>query len=191
MTVIALLGGTFDPVHNGHLHLARQILRKGAADRVAFLPNNRHNFKGDKVILPYSVRFELIAAVLEEGMELWDDDREGSGYTSDLLRRLYKLHPETRLPFVIGSDNLESVSRWHDFPWLRDNAEFLVIPRPGYPAATVSIPGVRASVLAAEPSGVSSTGVRERLRRGLPITGLVPAAIEDKVAMLYRRAWGI
>lgn len=182
----ALLGGSFDPVHNGHLHVARQILRAGIVRSVVFLPNARHNFKRGQVALDFSNRFELVEAALEEGMEVWDDDSRGSGYTSDLMRRLHQKYPGRTFFWVIGSDNLAHLGQWHDFSWLRMNVRFLVIPRPGYPLEERILKRIRRKTLRIEPSPISSTLVRKRIAGGEPITGLVPARIERRVIELYR-----
>ena len=181
----ALLGGSFDPVHNGHLHIAREILRSGSAESVVFLPNARHNFKRDSVLLDYERRRELVAAVLEPGMEVWDDDAQGSGYTSDLLKRLYQKHPDRCFLWVIGSDNLAGLPRWHDFNWLKGQVRFLIIPRPGYPAAEAVLKRIRRKTLKITPSEVSSTLVRARIKTGESIADLVPQRIEERVKQLY------
>ncbi len=182
----ALLGGSFDPVHIGHLHLAREILRKGAAEVVVFLPNARHNFKQDSILLNYAQRFDLVASVLEPGMEVWNDDDSGSGYTSDLLRRLYQKHPDRDFLWVIGSDNLSALPLWHDFAWLRANVRFLIIPRPGYPADRTVLRKIRRKTLRTVPSEVSSTQIRARIKAGKSISGLVPERIEETIIQLYR-----
>ncbi|HPH60718.1 MAG TPA: nicotinate (nicotinamide) nucleotide adenylyltransferase [Candidatus Syntrophosphaera sp.] len=181
----ALLGGSFDPVHNGHLHIAREILRSGSAESVVFLPNARHNFKRDSVLLDYERRRELVAAVLEPGMEVWDDDAQGSGYTSDLLKRLYQKHPDRCFLWVIGSDNLAGLPRWHDFNWLKGQVRFLIIPRPGYPAAEAVLKRIRRKTLKITPSEVSSTLVRARIKTGESIADLVPQRIAERVKQLY------
>lgn len=181
----ALLGGSFDPVHNGHLHIAREILRSGSAESVVFLPNARHNFKRDSVLLDYERRRELVAAVLEPGMEVWDDDAQGSGYTSDLLKRLYQKHPDRCFLWVIGSDNLAGLPRWYDFNWLKGQVRFLIIPRPGYPAAEAVLKRIRRKTLKITPSEVSSTLVRARIKTGESIADLVPQRIAERVKQLY------
>ncbi|MGC9362857.1 MAG: nicotinate (nicotinamide) nucleotide adenylyltransferase, partial [Candidatus Syntrophosphaera sp.] len=182
----ALLGGSFDPIHNGHLHVARQILRAGIVRSVVFLPNARHNFKGGRVLQDYDVRHELVESALEPGMEVWDDDSTGSGYTSDLMRRLYQKYPNRTFFWVIGSDNLAHLRQWHDFPWLRRNVRFLVIPRPGHPLEEKILKRIHRKTLRIEPSPISSTLVRKRISKGEPITGLVPEKIEQRVIELYR-----
>ena len=181
----ALLGGSFDPIHNGHLHIAREILRSGLVSGVIFLPNARHNFKQGSVLLDFHARFELVASVLEPGMEVWDDDAQGSGFTSELLQKLYLKHPERSFFWVIGSDNLAGLPRWHDFNWLKGQVRFLIIPRPGYPAAEAVLKRIRRKTLKITPSEVSSTLVRARIKTGESIADLVPQRIEERVKQLY------
>lgn len=182
----ALLGGSFDPVHNGHLHVARQILRSGVVRSVVFLPNARHNFKRGRVLQEFDVRYELVESALEQGMEVWDDDSTGSGYTSDLMRHLYQKYPTRTFYWVIGSDNLAHLGQWHDFPWLSRNVRFLVIPRPGHPLEERILKRIHRKTLRIEPSPISSTLVRKRIAEGEPVTGLVPEKIERRVIDLYR-----
>jgi nicotinate-nucleotide adenylyltransferase len=182
----ALLGGSFDPVHNGHLHIAREILDSGAADAVAFLPNARHNFKKDSILLDYAHRYDLVQKVLEPGMEIWDDDAEDSGFTSDLIKRLLAKYPGRAFLWVIGSDNLASLRNWHDFTWLRKNVRFLIIPRPGYPCDPAALKLIRRKVLKTVPIDISSTMVRERIAEGRDLTGLVPDSIAGLITKLYK-----
>ncbi|MBW6514825.1 MAG: nicotinate (nicotinamide) nucleotide adenylyltransferase [Candidatus Syntrophosphaera sp.] len=186
MNCYALLGGSFDPIHNGHLHIARQILELGAASNVVFLPNARHNFKQDKVLLDFANRFRLVQSVLEPGMEAWPDDSEGSGYTADLMKRLYAKHPDKDFLWVIGSDNIGGLESWHDFAWLRDNLSFLIIPRHRYPLRESVLKMIRHQVLEIEPTYESSSQVRNRVWTGKSIHGLVPEAIEEEVVSLYK-----
>lgn len=186
MNCHALLGGSFDPIHNGHLHIARQILSSGFASTVVFLPNARHNFKQGSVVLDFANRFALVEAVLEPGMEVWPDDSAGSGYTSDLMQRLYQQHAEKNFLWVIGSDNLSTLAWWHDFNWLRENVTFLIIPRPDFPLRAEVLDLIKHEILQIEVSYVSSTRVRRRIKAGRSLYGLVPEAIEERVVSLYR-----
>ncbi|NLW18738.1 MAG: nicotinate (nicotinamide) nucleotide adenylyltransferase [Candidatus Cloacimonetes bacterium] len=185
MNHLALLGGSFDPIHSGHLHIAREILRLKAADAVIFLPNATHNFKRDTVLLDYDQRRELLAKVLEPGMEVWDDDAEGSGYTADLIRKLVQKHPQSSFSWVIGSDNLAELHRWHDFSWLKSNVRFIIIPRPGHPADPNVLKRIRRKTLKTVPSEISSSQIRQNILEGRSIKGLVPAAIEQRIQELY------
>jgi len=186
MSNLALLGGSFDPVHNGHLHIARGILHSGLVESVIFLPNAIHNFKKDRIVLDFNSRYELVKEVMEPGMQVWDDDAKGTGYTSDLLQHLYKKYPEHQFFWVIGSDNLASLSRWHNYPWLKENVQFLIIPRPGYPIIPEVINEIKHQVLNLTPIDISSTQIRNNIAAGLSIKGLVPDSILDKVLQLYK-----
>lgn len=183
----ALLGGSFDPVHNGHLHLAREIMALGLAAQVAFLPVNRHNFKHQTCVLDYPTRYRLIALTLEEGMLLWDDDAEGSGYTSDLMRRIYARYPGKRFAFVIGADNLSTLPDWHEADWLRENVDFLVLPRPGYPMDQHINSGFRLHLADIATTPESSTLIRERIARGEDARDMLPESIAGLVHHLYKR----
>jgi nicotinate-nucleotide adenylyltransferase len=182
----ALLGGSFDPIHNGHLHVAREILKFGVVRAVVFLPNARHKFKHSRVLQDFDTRYGLVESALEPGMEVWDDDSTGSGFTSDLMQRLYQKHPARTFYWVIGSDNLANLTQWHNFTWLCRNVRFLVIPRPGYPLDEKILKKIRRKTLRIVPSSISSTLVRKRIAEGKPISGLVPGKIEERVLALYR-----
>ncbi len=187
----ALLGGSFDPFHNGHLHIAEQILGHTAIDKLIFLPCGRHNFKRLSVRLDFETRFQLIrkAIVNMPRMEAWDEDSEtkGSGYTSDLMRRIYINHPDKRFCFIIGSDNVNALPQWHDFEWLRHNVELLVVPRPGYHIDEAILDRVKATMVSIPLSDISSAMIRSRLDSEQPISGLVPAGIELDIIKLYAK----
>ncbi len=182
----ALLGGSFDPIHSGHLHLAREILKSGLVDSVVFLPNARHNFKRDQVLLDFPQRYELVKDALEPGMEVWDDDASGSGYTSELLARLFNKYPDRKFYWVLGSDNLAKLRQWHDFQWLRVYVHFLIVPRPGYSAHDHLLVRLKRRTLKMEPCPISSTLVREKIKAGESISGLVPPHLEQRIIALYR-----
>lgn len=185
MNSLALLGGSFDPIHSGHLHVAREILASSLVPGVVFLPNAQHNFKRNRVVLDFPARFALVRDALEPGMEAWDDDALGSGYTADLLERLYHKHPELSFFWVIGSDNLPGLPRWHDFRWLKENARFLIVRRPGYPLHPAILDQIEHCVLDCEPSSVSSTLVRQRIAEGKSLRGLVPPRLQCRIIRLY------
>lgn len=182
----ALLGGSFDPVHNGHLHLAREILARGLAAQVAFLPVNRHNFKHQTCVLDYPSRYRLIALALEEGMQLWDDDADGSGYTSDLMRRLYGRLPGKSFIFVIGADNLAALPDWHEAEWLKHNLDFLVLPRPGFPIDQNIQNGFRLHFVDIATTPESSTMIRDLIARGENARDLLPEPIAGLVHHIYK-----
>lgn len=183
----ALIGGSFDPIHNGHLFVAAELLKDPLINRLAFVPVGRHNFKHALTVLSFSQRSSLIARAIEPGMELWDDDEAGSGYTSDLIQRLRKSHPGMRFAFVIGSDNLPQLPQWHDYEWLRQELSFIVIPRPGY-ELSLPEPAPQVMIRDIHPPEVSSSQIRSRIKAGLPIDGLVPVHLKTDIIKLYKEA---
>lgn len=188
MTSYALLGGSFDPIHNGHLQIARQVLKAGFISRFIFLPNARHNFKQGSVVLDFEQRMDLVKATLEPGMEAWPDDATGTGYTSDLLRNIYQKYPRDDFYFVIGADNLAELHHWHDFPWLRKNVRFLIIPRPEYPLDNKILNRIRRKTIKVELCNISSSQIRALIAEGKSISGLVPRAVEERIVHLYSSA---
>lgn len=185
----AILGGSFDPIHNGHLGLACQILELSPTKKVVFMPNCKHRFKPSEVRLSFAERCKNIRLALEPypGFELWLEDSTGSGYTADLMQRLYTLHPDKKFCFVIGSDNLDNLQQWYNYEWLRSNLFFLIIPRPGAELLSPTLSQIRHFVLKTEPIDVSSTQIRRLIRAGKSITGLVPEPMESILTECYKR----
>jgi len=186
--VTAILGGSFDPIHNGHLHIARQILYWSRVAQVLFVPNGNHHFKKGLVRLSFSDRYNLVKSAIEgeERFAISTADRNGTGYTADLMRALYRDNPDTSYVFVIGSDNLPALPTWYNYPWLVKNAYFLVLPRPGFQIDMEVMHQIKASILPIELSPISSSDVRSRIDQGESITGLVPAELEPSIIRLYQ-----
>jgi len=185
--VTAILGGSFDPVHLGHLHIAKQIITLSRVAKVLFVPNGKHNFKKDTVLLTFSERLSLIKAAIagEPRFDVSTADRSGSGYTSELMQKLMSENPETRYVFIIGSDNLGSLHNWHNFTWLQQHVHFLVLPRPGYQLDQLVVSTIKASLLHIELSTVSSSEIRAKIAAGTSIHGLVPESLEHRIVKLY------
>ena len=186
----AVLGGSFDPIHNGHLHIARQILYWSRVAQVLFVPNGNHHFKKGLVRLSFSDRYTLVKSAIasEERFAISAADRNGTGYTADLMKALYRDNPDTSFVFVIGSDNLPTLSSWYNFPWLAKNVYFLVLPRPGFQIDLEIMQQIKASILPIELSPISSSDVRARIDQGESIAGLVPAELENSIIRLYGAA---
>lgn len=134
---IAVFGGTFDPVHNGHLNLARFILKSGRADRILFLPAFLPPHKDRRPITDYSVRRAMLADAVagQPGFEISDleAERAGKSYTIDTLDILSKRLPDDSLYWIIGSDSLNQLHLWRDARRLVEQYRFLSYPRPDDP----------------------------------------------------------
>lgn len=206
---IGLLGGTFDPIHTGHLdvaHAARQAL---ALDEVRLLPARipPHRSEGPRASGYH--RFAMVAlAVLDQpGLVASDFELRASApsFTAATLSRLAELgHDPLQLFFITGGDAIAEIATWRDYPWLLDRAHFIAVTRPGYPTVTLRerLPALAARMIDVTPAqttavvtparpsiflldavttDVSSTAIRQRLVDGLPLTGLVPERVERHI----------
>lgn len=194
-----LFGGTFDPIHAGHVSIATSVLAHPGVARVIFLPSATPPHKTAHQSVPrapFAHRLEMtrIAAADQPRFEVSDREnrRAGPSYTIDLVREIREeIGPERRLFFLIGADWVPGLSTWVEIEDLFACCEFLVAPRPGFERdqlekAATGLPGHLAARLArgwlAAPSvDVSSTEVRERLSRGRGLDALLPPGVEDHI----------
>ncbi|WP_043583748.1 nicotinate-nucleotide adenylyltransferase [Geminisphaera colitermitum] len=171
---IGLLGGSFDPVHNGHLTAAREVLKKFPLDLILLIPAAQAPLKDAPVRASAADRLALLHAATDgiPGLAICDYElqRGGTSYTIDTLRHLHALHPPpgNRLYWIIGADQLPQLPRWRDPAGLACLADFICIHRPGHPLPPPPpIPGLRLHTLMnTTPVDISSTELRARLARG-------------------------
>jgi nicotinate-nucleotide adenylyltransferase len=179
---IALLGGSFNPPHVGHLMNAYYVLATREVDRVWLMPVFRHPFA--KKLAPFEDRLrmcELAAARFAGGIEVTGVEAEvpGEGRTLDTLKRLIAKHPEHRFLLIIGTDILPERSKWKDFDRIEKLVEVVVVRRAGFESPLAGGPVL---------PEVSSTEIRERLGRGADASSLVPREVLDYIRSrgLYR-----
>jgi nicotinate-nucleotide adenylyltransferase len=185
---IGVFGGSFDPVHLGHLILAEQCREQGRLDQVWFLPAARPPHKLEQELTPFAQRVEMlhlaIAGQPAFRVEELEKDRPGPGYTAVTLEDLHRLHPEHRWFLVVGGDALRDLPGWYQPERIVALADLLVMPRPG--AAMPPIEelraklgaSVRVQIVDVPLIGISSTNVRQRIREGRSVRYLVPRAVE-------------
>jgi nicotinate-nucleotide adenylyltransferase len=198
---LGILGGTFDPIHVGHLDAARAARESLALDEVLFVPSHDPPHRpADPHATPFH-RFALVALAISDCAAYRASDiellREGNSYTSDTLRDLHRRGWRgSQLFFIIGADAFAEIATWHEFPAVLDAANFVVIARPGTSVETAIArnPALRPRVRAvapqlemdgktaiylvhAETRDVSSTTIRARLAEGRPIDDLVPPPV--------------
>jgi nicotinate-nucleotide adenylyltransferase len=188
---VAILGGSFDPLHMGHLHIAKQVLDMEAAKEVWFIPSGNHRFKQAIILLDFDARISLIqrAIATEPRFKCLDLDRAGmgDGSTYDIMVRLQKQYPQHSFSFLIGMDNLAQLPQWYNFNWLKDHVRFLVSVRPGYsPDQSVISQLKDFAYLNCKPLDVSSTNIRAKISSGLGIQGLVPHQLLIEITKLYK-----
>jgi nicotinate-nucleotide adenylyltransferase len=199
---IGVFGGTFDPVHLGHLILAEQCRDQGRLDRVLFIPAARPPHKQEQPLTAFAQRVEMLALAIAGQpafrVDELEKDREGPSYTVDTLAELHRRHPGAELFLLVGSDTLHDLPHWYEPAQIAEQAGLLVMPRPGCPApAPESLraalrlpPGVdlRQQEVQAPQIDIASRDMRRRVAEGWSIRYLVPRAVEAYIAdkHLYR-----
>ena len=175
---LALYGGTFDPVHLGHLILARDALEQLALDRVIFIPAALSPHKPASMPAPDALRRDMLAAALadEPGFELDDSELHAAGpsFSIDTVERIHAQHPGARLHYLIGADNLRELHTWRRIDDLRGLVEFVVFGRG-------EIPPANADAFRTLPRriDISATEIRQRVARGESIRYLVPEPVRS------------
>lgn len=179
---IGILGGTFNPVHCGHLVLARGVLEALKLHRVLWVPARVPPMKSVEDLAPAEDRCRMvelaIAGILEFELCRLELDRDGPSYTVDTLRRLRRERPGVLWHFLIGSDLLPELPTWRQSQEALTLATFVVVSRPSVPIASLP-PGVQR--LDVPTMDVSSSEIRQRVKAGRPIRDLVPEPVAQYI----------
>jgi nicotinate-nucleotide adenylyltransferase len=179
---IGIFGGSFDPVHLGHLLVAEAAREELSLTRLFFIPAAQSPFKpGQQPIAgPERLRLLRLGLAGQDWCEVDDQEirRGGVSFTIDTIREYRKRHPQARLWYLIGADHVPQLSKWRQSGELAELVEFAVVARPGQAAPAVPTP-FRGQILSGFPLGVSSSQIRARLRAGLPVDHLVPPAVAE------------
>lgn len=189
---LAVFGGTFNPVHAGHLQVVDNILRAALADRVLFMPARIPPHKADAALAPGSDRLEMVRLAIGERAACeaspLEIGREGPSYTADTLRTLASERPGDTLHFVLGSDNFAEVGKWARFEELAGLCEFLVVERPGFPLRLPppSVPpALRARLRHRMVTGptvpIASSDLRRMLAAGQDVSRWLPSPVLDYI----------
>jgi nicotinate-nucleotide adenylyltransferase len=179
---IGVLGGTFDPIHIGHLAAASEVHSALSLDRVLVVPVAEQPFKRGREAASGADRLAMarLAVAGDPRLEISDIDvaRGAPTYTIDTMEDLAAAHPGSTWFFVTGADALARLDEWRESERLREIATFVGVTRPGYevPSGLRDVPLVEVPAL-----GVSSTDVRRRVGLGLPIRYLVPDMVADYI----------
>ncbi|WP_144018667.1 nicotinate-nucleotide adenylyltransferase [Demequina sp. NBRC 110051] len=189
---IGVLGGTFDPIHHGHLAAASEVAAALDLDQVLLVPVHSQPFKLDSLAAAPEHRLAMCRLAVEgdERLAVSDVDvvRGGVTYTLDTLTDLHEQEPGAEWFFITGSDALARLHEWKDAERLTSLARFIGVTRPGHSLPDVDMPHTLVEVPA---MAVSSTDVRRRVRTGAPIRYLVPRAVADYIAKHDLYAGGI
>lgn len=188
---IGIMGGTFDPIHNGHLVAASEVAWVYDLDEVVFVPTGRPVFKLDKRVTNAEDRYLMTVIATASNPKFTvsrvDIDRPGVTYTIDTLRDLRAQHPEAELFFITGADAVAEIMQWKDADRMFDLAHFVAVTRPGY-AASAPLQAGRVDMLEIPALAISSTDVRRRATHGEPVWYLVPDGVVQYIGKhgLYR-----
>ena len=193
---LGVMGGTFDPIHYGHLLTAEEAAVQFGLDEVLFVPTGRPWMKGERAVSPAEDRYLMTVVATASNprfrVSRVDIDRTGPTYTVDTLRLLADANRDSELFFVTGADAMLEIFHWKDPDEVLGLAHFIAATRPGYDLARfehdASTRHPNVSVMNVPALAISSTDIRERVASGRPIRYLVPEGVKSYIekAGLYR-----
>lgn len=187
------MGGTFDPIHHGHLVAASEVAAKFDLDEVVFVPTGRPWQKSDRDVSPAEHRYLMTVVATASNPQFTvsrvDVDRPGATYTIDTLRDLSQVYGrETELFFITGADALAQILSWKDVDELFSLAHFVGVSRPGHDLTREGLPEHRLSLMHIPALAISSTDCRDRVANEMPVWYLVPDGVVQYINKhnLYR-----
>lgn len=210
---IGLLGGTFNPLHNGHLHIAEEVLGYCGLDQLWFIPACQPPHKDLAGEVSFTHRLAMVEAALGEREHMWacaiEGQRGGSSYTVETLRQLRRKHPEHEYFFIMGLDSFQEVGSWREYESIFALAHVVVTARPGFEGSLNELlpvaikdrfcydsdaekllcdSGFSVIAVAHTSRDISSTQVREKILAKQSFKGMVPPAVFDYIErfQLYR-----
>jgi len=201
---IGVFGGTFDPVHYGHLIMAEQCREQGRLDQVWFVPAPRPPHKAELPLTKFEQRVEMLALAIAGNpafrIDEIEKERSGPSFTVDTLAELHKRHPGNEFVLLIGSDTLKDLPLWHDPAGVLRRSSLLVLRRANHPLLTpeqlraaIPLPAdvpLRLDIVEAPLIGISSRDLRRRVVLGRSLRYFMPRAVECYIhdKQLYRGA---
>lgn len=186
------MGGTFDPIHHGHLVAASEVAHRFELDEVIFVPTGRPWQKEGTGVSPAEHRYLMTVVATAANPRFTvsrvDIDRAGATYTIDTLRDLKKEHPDSDLFFITGADALAKVLSWKDVSELWSLAHFVGVTRPGHALSMGGLPGDGVTLMEVPALAISSSDCRRRVHGGEPVWYLVPDGVVHYIGKygLYR-----
>ena len=174
---IGIYGGTFDPIHHGHLILAREAVESLGLDQIIFVPAALSPYKMARAPTAQEIRVEMLQAAIEGEpqftLDLCEIRRGGTSYTIDTVEEIQQREGNAEYFFLLGDDNLPQLETWHRFVELRELVQFVVLSRGTLAAEKASYPMIHRQI------NISATEVRNRVATGRSIRYLVPPAVEE------------
>ncbi len=189
---LAILGGTFDPIHIGHLILAQDAMESLGVERVLFIPAARNPLKRNRPATSDAHRIAMIRLALTNHRRFLIDEMEvdagGPSYSIDTVMALRQHYPDSRLYWIIGSDELGQLAKWRRIDELVNLVEFACVLRPGYRVEAPSLAGLREHEIDGHAIEVSSSDIRRRVKEGHPVSFFLPQKVSHYIEFhgLYR-----
>jgi nicotinate-nucleotide adenylyltransferase len=189
---LGVMGGTFDPIHHGHLVAAQEVAAQFGLDEVVFVPTGQPWQKSHRTVSAAEDRYLMTVIATAENPQFSvsriDVDRKGPTYTIDTLRELHELNPDTDLFFITGADALGQILTWRDAEELFSLAHFIGVTRPGHTLADPGLPAGGVTLVEVPALAISSTDCRARVAKGDPVWYLVPDGVVRYIdkRQLYR-----
>ena len=188
---VGVMGGTFDPIHNGHLVAASEVADAFELDEVVFVPTGEPWHKKPVMSAEHRYLMTVIATAANPRFTVSraDIDRPGTTYTIDTLTQLQHERPDADLFFISGADAIAQILAWKDIEKLWGMATFIGVTRPGHNLVLPEVEGASISLLEVPALAISSTDVRDRITANKPVWYLVPDGVVQYIAKhkLYRR----
>jgi nicotinate-nucleotide adenylyltransferase len=187
---IGIMGGTFDPIHNGHIKLALKAYESLNLDKVLFLPSGRSYMK--KNVLAADKRVAMVELAISKypqfEISLIEVNKKGNSYTCETLSDLNAMYEDTEFYFIIGADSLFQIEKWYNPEKIFKLSKLVCTVRDEYDLATIKKKGIELSRLGADiiymdipKIDISSTEIRAKVKRGLPVNDFVPQAVADYI----------
>jgi nicotinate-nucleotide adenylyltransferase len=190
---VGIMGGTFDPIHHGHLVAASEVADWFELDQVVFVPTGQPWQKGESEVSPAEDRYLMTVIATASNprfsVSRVDIDREGPTFTVDTLRDLHnRFGADTDLFFITGADALQKILSWKDADKVFELAHFIGVTRPGFDLSDAHLPADTVSLVRVPAMAISSSDCRARVAAGKPVWYLVPDGVVQYIAKrnLYR-----
>lgn len=186
------MGGTFDPIHHGHLVAASEVAVLFGLTEVLFVPTGQPWQKAEREVSPAEDRYLMTVIATASNprfsVSRVDVDRTGPTYTVDTLRDLRQLHPDSEMFFITGADALEQILDWRDAEELFALAHLVGVTRPGYRLEDTHLPEGSVTLVDVPAMAISSSDCRDRVGAGMPVWYLVPDGVVQYIEKrhLYR-----
>ncbi len=190
---VGIMGGTFDPIHHGHLVAASEVADLFDLDEVVFVPTGQPWQKAEREVSPAEHRYLMTVVATASNPSFWvsrvDIDRPGPTYTVDTVSDISALRPGSELFFITGADALQAILSWKDADELFQKCHLVGVTRPGYHLSGDHLPPDIVTLLDVPAMAISSSAVRQRVQAGRPVWYLVPDGVVQYIAkhQLYRR----